>query len=128
MQIKKLSELKKVIHFIVDTTIQENRKVTSKEICKHFSINESTTGWPNTRAIIKEAMRQYAVEAGIPIGATNDGYFMMQTEGEVYKYRDNLHSRIKGMEERVHLAVEAWNKGTMEFCVNKPKKIKLKAK
>jgi hypothetical protein len=97
--------LKHIIQYIANA----GRMVTSEEISLVFEIKESTVAWPNTRASIKNGMREYAVGAGLPIGATNRGFFLMTTEGEVYKYRDSLHGRIKGIEEKCRLAVDAWN-------------------
>lgn len=100
-----MPEFKMLIEYIVDA----GRPVTSDEIRDRFNIKESMTGNFNTRTIIKEAIRIYAVDAGIPIGANAKGYFVMKTEAEIYKYRDNLQHRINGMEERIMLAVNAWN-------------------
>ena len=94
-----------IIQFIVN----RNQNVTSSEISSVFGIKETTTGWMNTRATIKEAIRQYATPEGIPIGANNKGYFLITEEFEMHKYRDNLVRRIKGMEERCQLVVDAWN-------------------
>ena len=105
MQIHKYEYLVEIIQYIVD----KDRNITSSEISSKFGIKETTTGWMNTRAIIKEAIRQYATPEGIPIGANNKGYFEITEEFEMHKYRDNLVRRIKGMEERCQLIVDAWN-------------------
>jgi hypothetical protein len=105
MIIKDPEILKQIIDYIANA----GRLVTAQEISLVFQIKESTVAWPNTRASIKNGMREYAVKAGLPIGATNRGFFLMTTEAEVYKYRDSLHGRIKGIEEKCRLAVDAWN-------------------
>jgi hypothetical protein len=84
------------------------RRVTSDEIRDKFHINETTTGNLNTRTVIKEALRKYAIEAGIPIGADGKGYFLIATFEQIQTYRQNLRSRINGIQERINLVDAAW--------------------
>jgi hypothetical protein len=107
---KDFDELRKIIDYIAG----QGRLVTSKEVSEVFGIQEKTTGWMNTRATIKDGMRHYAAIAGIPIGAGNKGYFLIEDADEVEKYADNLHSRIRGMEERIVLVTEAWQNRATE--------------
>lgn len=103
-------ELRKIIDYIAS----RNRLVNSQEISEVFNIEETTTGWPRTRAMIKDGMRHYASIAGIPIGAKNTGYFLIQDVEELRKYCDNLQNRINGMEERITLVRDAWKNQSVE--------------
>ena len=107
---KEFDQLRKIIDHIV----AQKCPVTSAEISEIFGIQETTTGWMNTRAAIKDGIRHYASIAGIPIGAGNSGYFLMEDETQIDKYCENLSSRIKGMEERILLVREAWENKDQE--------------
>ena len=63
---------------IIDYIVNAGRKVTSNEIRDTFKIHEATSGNLSTRMIIKEAIKNYAVDNGYPIGADGRGYFFNQ--------------------------------------------------
>jgi hypothetical protein len=56
-----------------------------------------TGGSPITRRYI----RQVIEENGLPVGASSDGYYWLETEAELAEYLGNLRSRIKKIAERI---------------------------
>lgn len=95
---------------IIETIVErDGGYVTSSEISDLFMIDETTTGWPVTRACIKEAMRRISVPKGIPIGANSRGYFLIKDKDALVKYTGNLQGRINGIRERIELVNRAWN-------------------
>jgi len=89
---------------------QKGNRVTSSDIRDRFNIKETTTGNFKTRKLIKMAMREFASIIGVPIGADQHGYFLIQTEAEVLSYVHNLNGRIGGIQERITLVMKAWKR------------------
>lgn len=98
--------LTNIVDYIVGA---EGEKVTSDEIRDVFGITETVTGNFNTRRFIKEAMRTVALERGIPIGAGNNGYFVIEDLDALRRYVENLHRRIEGIYEKIQLVRQAWS-------------------
>lgn len=81
-----------------------------QELEKHYGsknvmsagIIEDMFGYPkddthsNGRRLIKQCAEKY----GIPLGSTNDGYYIMTTEEELDEYKANLDSRIEKIKDR----------------------------
>lgn len=73
----------------------ENNPITSSQIAHKLRISEDDTH-SITRNLILETAKLY----GLPVAATNQGYFIITTEEEYNKYMTSLNSRISGIEER----------------------------
>jgi hypothetical protein len=81
--------------------------ITSREI--NDEIDEDTVGsFPETRMLVRDII----VEDGIPIASSNDGYYVVETEQELFEYIDNLDSRILSIADRkaaVLSAADDWS-------------------
>lgn len=69
--------------------------ISSREINEEIDV-DSIGSFPGTREIIRELV----LEDRIPIAATNQGYFVIETEDELAAYVENLEDRILGISER----------------------------
>lgn len=80
---------------ILENHIGERNPVTSAEIAKSIGIKEDDTH-AKTRALIYECAKEY----GLPVAATNRGYFLIENKDEYNNYIKNLDDRIRGIEQR----------------------------
>ena len=78
--------------------------ITSSEIADRLGIPEMN-GNPITRREIREIMLQ----TGEAIGASSEGYFMIETQKELHDYVAYLESRISGIEDRITLVERCYD-------------------
>ncbi|MFK8214634.1 hypothetical protein [Haloferax volcanii] len=81
--------------------------ITSREINERFDL-DNIGSFPSTRAVIRELV----MEERIPIAATSQGYFLIDSEEELEEYVDNLESRVMNITERkfaVLRAADRWD-------------------
>jgi hypothetical protein len=69
--------------------------ITSKKIAIAIGINEDDTHI-GTRSLITKLVKR-----GMPIGACDNGYFLLQTQKEVDEYGQLLNSRIQEIYDRI---------------------------
>lgn len=82
--------------------------ITSRELSEQLHDDKEVGSFPKTRFLIRDIM----LEEKIPIAATHDGYFIIETESELKEYVENLEQRILGMSERkfaVQRAANEWD-------------------
>lgn len=81
--------------------------ISAREISERLKKDE-VGSFPETRMLIRNIM----LEDKIPVASSNKGYYVIETEGELKDYVDQLESRILGMSERkfaVQRAANEWN-------------------
>lgn len=81
--------------------------ISSREINERID-KDAVGSFPSTRMLVREIM----VEDQIPIASSNNGYYVIETEGELQDYVDQLESRVLGITERklhVQRAANAWD-------------------
>lgn len=93
-----------IIDYIIEA---DGLRVSSSEIREAFVIGDGTAN-PVTRGLIKKAMRDQSLTAGIPIGADNKGYFLIKSESDLEVYVNQLRGRIRGIAERIVLVKRSW--------------------
>lgn len=85
----------------------EANAISAREISERLNENE-VGSFPKTRMIVRDIM----LEDQIPIASTNKGYYVVETEGELRDYVDQLEQRILGISERkfaVQRAANEWD-------------------
>lgn len=87
----------------------EKNPIKSKELEKILGIKD-VDGHPATRRIIEETMRQRE----IPIGANNNGFFVIKSKQELNDYVQALNNRVAGIFGRVAVVNEIYYKTTGE--------------
>jgi len=85
------------------------KAISSKDLAYIFDIDDAEAN-PITREAVKDAMRLYAVDLGITVGANGNGYFLIKTMDELQSYLKTLEGRIQGIRERKSLVKAAWCK------------------
>jgi hypothetical protein len=55
---------------------------------------------PKTREVIRMLMD----ERGLPVASANCGYWLIESREQLETYKDNLQSRIQGIQERIEMA------------------------
>lgn len=86
--------------------------ITSREINEEFDL-DNIGSFPSTRALIRDIV----LEDKIPIAGSNQGYYVIETEGEYQDYLDNLDRRSLQIMERkfaVRDAVEGWDEDILD--------------
>ena len=79
--------------------------ITSSELSDLLGDLDHHDSTPKTRA----AIRQLVHERGIPIAASNKGYYYIETEEELQQYVDDLSGRIKGIADRRDAVMNAFH-------------------
>ena len=95
-------EVKEEVREILKQHRGRDNPVSSRELSDKYDI-DSINSFPNTRAIIRELL----VEEKMPIGACNEGYFMIETEEEFEQYLGNLETRKLRIEDRIQAVYKA---------------------
>lgn len=70
--------------------------ITSGEIAKMVGI-EPGASKIRIRQYIREVLRQFK----LPLGAHSNGYFLIETKEELFKYIQGLNSRITEIQQRI---------------------------
>lgn len=94
-------ELREVL---LDHPGQDNA-ITSTEIAREMGIAD-----PNGNPVIRGGIRELIKATGLPIGACNQGYYLIQTPSELRRYLRDLDTRIAGIEQRKQLVREAFER------------------
>lgn len=69
--------------------------IPSREISDEVGIDE-VESFPVTRGVIREIIE----EDGVPVAASGNGYFVIETEDELEVYLDSLNERLMNIAER----------------------------
>jgi hypothetical protein len=85
------------------THVGKNHPMTSAELAVVLGTGDEHRGTAETRAIITELLRR-----GLPIGATAEGYFLLQTPEEKELYIRELQDRAQGVLFRAQLVERAF--------------------
>lgn len=80
--------------------------ITSAEIRDELSIQENETT-PKTRAIITHLVKEEGIPIAAKTGGPNAGYFIIDSEDELYNYLGTLSSRAASIEDRHKSILEA---------------------
>lgn len=80
--------------------------MTSAELADELGIDDRA-GTPKTR----EAVRVLVQERHVPVVASNNGYHIVQTRAGLDAYLDTLDARIRGIESRKQMVVQAFEGG-----------------
>ena len=100
-----MDKIEKIKIELENKHIGKANKITSKQIAEIIGINEDATQ-AKTRALILECARKYE----LPLAADNRGYYLITSKDELNEYIKNLRSRIDGIEDRINLITENFNK------------------
>lgn len=73
----------------------EDNPITSGEIADRTGL-DSLDSTPRTRGVIRKLTREF----GLPIAASNKGYYFIENRGEAREYLDHLKGRRRGIEQR----------------------------
>lgn len=90
---------------IMDGRVGKENSITSGDMREMLNIDENETT-PRTRAVITHLVK----EEGMPIVARTGrpaGYFIAETEDEIYEYVGTLTSRINEIDDRRTSVLEA---------------------
>ena len=77
--------------------------ITSGKIAVALDIPENDTV-ATTRSLITKLIRE-----GLPIGATDNGYFLIETQEELNEYIQRLNDRIYGIYDRINRLISIYN-------------------
>lgn len=100
---RSLTLREELIRGIIMTHRGPANAISSKDIAANLPGGDSE-GRPVTRREIRELI----AVAKVPIGANHRGYFLIETEEQLYKYQDRLLQRIDGIVERGTDVTEAF--------------------
>lgn len=90
------------VRSIMATRRGAENAITSRELAQRIGIDDAEAQ-PKTRARIRDVI---AVD-GLPIAATSEGYFVIETQAEFLTYLQSLTHRVAEIEERKRLVIEA---------------------
>lgn len=82
--------------------------ISSRELSGMLDDDDEVGSFPKTRFLVREIM----MEDQIPIAASNNGYYVVETEQELDDYLNQLEQRILGISERkyaVQRAADRWD-------------------
>jgi hypothetical protein len=77
--------------------------IKSADLSRMLKVGDDRRGTRETRAIVLEILRR-----GLPVGATEEGYFVLENENERDEYVRELNDRIVGIQHRGLLVVRAF--------------------
>ena len=84
------------VHGILREHVGENDPIHSQNIARILQMGDEGSGTPGTRAIITELLRQ-----GVCVGATPQGYFLINSEDELDRYTLDLERRERAIRARI---------------------------
>ncbi len=90
-----------VIHDIMRNHIGKKNAITSAKLCRELGLIEDDTH-VGTRKLLTIYRETYKV----PLVASNSGYYIAANKNEIKEYRDNLQSRIYGIQKIMNLLDE----------------------
>jgi hypothetical protein len=77
--------------------------ITAADLSDRLGLDDGDTS-PATREIVRTLL----TERGVPVRSGSVGYWVCQSEAEAEEYRENLQSRIEGIEQRLNAFETAW--------------------
>jgi hypothetical protein len=80
--------------------------IKSSTLAEMLEIGDEHRGTRATRAVILEVVRR-----GLPVAASEEGYFTLENEMELNSYITDLNDRITGIQQRgnlVNRAFQSW--------------------
>lgn len=80
--------------------------ITSQEICNRLNYIPGHA----TAPMIREKIRDL-IALGVPVGSTNDGYFIIRSQAEFEIYEENLWQRSRKILNRLADLQRAWKTG-----------------
>jgi hypothetical protein len=83
----------------------KDKPVTSDVIRQVLGIKDFSGRW-KSRDLITEMMRR----TGLPLAASNEGYFVMNTLDDLKVYRSQLRERMLKIQNRIDLVEKNWEK------------------
>ena len=89
---------------ILATHVGHKNPIKSAELSRLLEVGDDKRGTRETRAIILEVIRR-----GLPVGATEEGYFVLQDQQELEGCIQDLTDRIAGIQQRGVLITRAFN-------------------
>ena len=96
--------LKKINEILLNHKGKQNR-ITSGKIASQIGIKEDDTH-ARTRALILECAKEYK----LPLAADTRGYYLITCQKEYDEYMANLNSRKDGIDERIKIITNNFNK------------------
>ena len=96
--------LKKINEILLNHKGKQNR-ITSEKIASQLGIKEDDTH-AKTRALILECAKEYK----LPLAADTRGYYLITCQKEYDEYMANLNSRKDGIDERIKIITNNFNK------------------
>jgi hypothetical protein len=91
---------------ILDGRLGAENAITSGDIKDRLEIDENETT-PTTRAIITHLIKEDNMPIGAKTGGPNAGYFIIETQDELYNYLGTLSSRSSSLEDRHRAVMDA---------------------
>jgi len=82
--------------------IGSGNTITAREIAEHFVVSDGAVEVP-IRGVIRQA-----IEDGELIGSNNHGFFIIETQEEYDNYLESLHSRRRGISDRIRNLRNNW--------------------
>lgn len=83
----------------------KNNPITSAEVAVLIGIVEDDTH-AQTRALILDTANMY----GLPLAASNKGYYLITSDSEYDEYMENLDSRIEGIAQRKEIITKNYKR------------------
>jgi hypothetical protein len=88
-------DLIRQVERILKWHVGESKALSSKKLAGMLHTPDEHKGTPLTRALITECIKR-----GMAIGATEKGYFILETEAELNRYVDDLERRERAIHYR----------------------------
>jgi hypothetical protein len=94
---------------ILKTHVGHLHPIKSRILAQRLGMSDAHKGTRSTRALIAELVRR-----GLPVGATEDGYFLLENPVELERYLNERSDRVVGImhgSELVQRAFQTYYKG-----------------
>lgn len=86
---------------IMQNHVGQGNSITTGELAEQLEVSDK-----ETNPKIRDLLRKLMVIKRVPVGSCNHGYFVVENRDEYQEYLNNLHSRIRGIEDRIRLVTE----------------------
>ena len=93
---------------ILSEHVGHRNPITSANLSRSLAVGDDQKGTRETRALIVEVIRR-----GLPVAASEEGYFVLDNDQELESYITDLQDRIAGIQQRgqlVNRAFQNWRK------------------
>lgn len=88
---------------ILSKHVGHRHPITSAELSRMLEVGDDKRGTRATREIVRDVLRR-----GLPVAATEEGYFVAENEQEHDGYINELNDRIVGIQSRGQLFERAF--------------------